>query len=123
MFQAFFLEDALVQTRYLEEIGVATAGDDRIGGEGIGGPFLLNGGGGGGADGLGKDGTDSYDCALCGKSGFRYVSASVLVVLASFVFGDGFVVTLVSRVRASLRFSPIRRLLRFAPSLTNVLFF
>lgn len=59
--QAFFLEDVLVQTDYLKEIGADTGG-------GGGGGFL----GGTGLEGLeGAAGEDTFACALCGKAGFR----------------------------------------------------
>lgn len=70
--QAFFLEDVLVQTDYLKEIGADTGG-------GGGGKGLL---GGSGVEELEAAGADSYDCALCGKSGFRCVFVSVLVAYA-----------------------------------------
>lgn len=59
--QAFFLEDVLVQTKYLGEMGAET------GGGGVGG--LL---GGSGLAALEEEGEGAYDCALCGKAGFRY---------------------------------------------------
>lgn len=70
--QAFFLEDVLVQTDYLKEIGADT-------GAGGGGKGLL---GGGGVEELEAAGADSYNCALCGKGGFRCVVVFVLVVCA-----------------------------------------
>lgn len=61
--QAFFLEDVLVQTDYLKEIGVETGGG--------GGGGLL---GGTGLEGLEDTvGEDTFKCALCGKAGFRCV--------------------------------------------------
>lgn len=58
--QAFFLEDVLVQTDYLKEIGADTGG---------GGGLL----GGTGLEGLDEAvGEDSFECVLCGKAGFRY---------------------------------------------------
>lgn len=65
-FQAFFLEDVLVQTKYLEEVGVYDGG----GGGGGGGGGLL---GGVGMDGVEEEGATTFDCVMCGKAGFRFV--------------------------------------------------
>lgn len=78
-----------MQTRYLEKIGIAVEGDDRAGGSGMAESFLLNGGEKGGADRLGKGSADSYDCALCGKSGFRCVSTLRLSLVASYILFQG----------------------------------
>lgn len=62
LYQAFFLEDVLVQTDYLKEIGADTGGS--------GGGLL----GGTGLEGLEEAvGEESFKCALCGKAGFRCV--------------------------------------------------
>ncbi|CAN0465384.1 unnamed protein product [Ascophyllum nodosum] len=69
--QAFFLEDVLVQTKYLEEIGVANDGDDLLG---VNGLLQL------------EDGEEeAFECNLCGKSGFR--SAQELGTHAAMCFG------------------------------------
>ncbi|CAB1100894.1 unnamed protein product [Ectocarpus sp. CCAP 1310/34] len=73
--QAFFLEDVLVQTDYLKEIGADTGG-------GGGGKGLL---GGSGVEELEAAGADSYNCALCGKGGFR--SAEELGTHVAMCFG------------------------------------
>ncbi|CAM9850836.1 unnamed protein product, partial [Discosporangium mesarthrocarpum] len=59
--QAFFLEDVLLQTRYLEEIGVVT---------GPGGGELDLGGGSIGS-GIGGIDSSSFTCITCGKNTFR----------------------------------------------------
>ncbi|CAN0181828.1 unnamed protein product, partial [Ectocarpus sp. 4 AP-2014] len=75
-FPAFFLEDVLVQTDYLKEIGADTGG-------GSGGKGLL---GGSGVEELEAAGADSYNCALCGKGGFSR-SAEELGTHVAMCFG------------------------------------
>lgn len=73
--KAFFLEDVLVQTKYFGETGADTGG----GGGGIGG--LL---GGSGIAALEAEGAGTFDCALCGKAGFRcghFLITAVFVLL------------------------------------------
>lgn len=76
-FQAFFLEDVLVQTKYLEEVGVYDGG----GGGGGGGGGLLGGVGVGGVE---EEEASTFDCIMCGKAGFRCVCAHhIFLFLAS----------------------------------------
>lgn len=77
--KAFFLEDVLMQTDYLKEIGADTGG---VGGGGSRGGLL----GGTGMEGLEDGGgAESYDCSLCGKAGFRCVCKPVYACV--WVFG------------------------------------
>lgn len=78
--QAFFLEDVLVQTRYLEGTSAGAEGGGRGGGAGLLGGY--------GATGLEGDGEDAYDCALCGKSGFRCVRASASFFFVPCAYGN-----------------------------------
>lgn len=67
--KAFFLEDVLLQTQYLGQAGVANTSGTALA------QFEALLRGQDGVDGQGD--SDSFQCVLCGRGGFRYVYVCV----------------------------------------------